>query len=129
MMFDDKQFQQIALLERQIQLLSSINSYLEKMEKHMATNPPVSQATFDAALSDVNTALSQLLAVGQQVGAGLVKIEADLAAKSGDVDLSGELATVQNMKAQLADALQGAQTALASIPSADQPDPTPAPAA
>lgn len=128
-MFDDKQFQQIALLERQIQLLSSINSYLEKMEKHMATNPPVSQATFDAALSDVNTALSQLLAVGQQVGAGLVKIEADLAAKSGDVDLSGELATVQNMKAQLADALQGAQTALASIPSADQPDPTPAPAA
>lgn len=87
---------------------------------------PVSQATFDAALGTLNTTVSALLAVGQSIGVGLTNLEASLAAAQGSstpVDLSGELATVQNMQTELATAVTGAQAALVGIPTADQPTP------
>jgi hypothetical protein len=111
-----------SLLEKILNILNSINSNLEKI---MST-PPVTQAAFDTALSTLNSTLTQLLAVGQQIGVGLTNLETALQAAQqnpGQIDFSGELATVQNMQAELATAITGANAALASIPTAEQPQP------
>jgi hypothetical protein len=107
------------LLINQLEVLICIK------EKIMSTTP-VSQATFDAALATLNTTLSSLLSVGTSIGTGLVNLEAALLAAQqnpGTTDLSGELATVQNMQAELGTALTDAQAVLAGIPAAEQPAP------
>lgn len=118
---DDTLFRIEQLLIKQLELQIKI------AEKIMSTSP-VTQATFDTALASINSSLSQLLAVGQSIGTGLSNLEAALLAAQqnpGTTDFSGELATVQNMQAELTAALSGAQQALSSIPTAEQPSPTP----
>ena len=95
----------------------------------MSTSP-VSQATFDAALAALNTTLSNLLTLGATIGQGLANLETALTAalaNPGQVNLAGELATVQNMQQELSTALSDAQTVLAGIPAAEQPAPTSTP--
>lgn len=123
-LFNEKDFKTEVILERMLQELCKINSNLETIQKVMSTNPPVTQATFDAALSQVNAALTGLLSVGQNIGQGLQNLEAALLAAQqnpGSTDLSGELAIVNNMQAELVEATTNANTLLSSIPTAEQP--------
>lgn len=92
----------------------------------MAT-PPVTQATFDAALVELNTAFTTLLTSQQNIITGLSAVEAALVAAQqnpGSTDFSGELATVQNLQAEAAQAQANAQAAIASLPTPPQAPPT-----
>lgn len=123
--------------DRSEQLLRAIYEVLQQqlavtsriMEKVMSTSP-VTQASFDAALSTFSAAFGSLLTAVQSVETGLAAVEASLAAASGTSgsDFSGELATIQNLQAQVAAASTSAQQAITSLPTADQPAP-PAPSA
>lgn len=91
--------------------------------RFMATTP-VSQATFDAALVQLNTAFTTLLTSQKSVETGLAAVEAALVAaqqKPGSVDFSGELATVQNLQAEVAQASADAAAAIASLPTPPAP--------
>lgn len=95
---------------------------------YMAT-PPVSQATFDAALNQQSSLLQTLLTLVGELGVGLSNVEASLIAAQGSatpVDLTGELASVQAMQAQISNTTATVQQEISAIPTADQP---PAPAA
>lgn len=88
------------------------------------STPPVTQAAFDAALSQQSGLLTTLLSLVGELGVGLSNVEATLIAAQGSatpVDLSGELAAVQTMQAQIAQTTTAVQTELAAIPAADQP--------
>lgn len=95
------------------------------LERLMSTTP-VSQASFDAALSQLNTAFTSLLNAVQSVETGLASVEAALTAAQGNpgnTDFSGELATVQNLQAEVAAAQATANAAIQSLPT---PPTTPA---
>jgi hypothetical protein len=113
-------------VERLLNEILAVNTKI--LERLMATTP-VSQATFDTALSQLSQALQTLLNTGQTVATGLTNIEAALTAAQGSttpVDFSGELATVQNLQAEITAAQASAQQLITTIPAADLP---PAPAA
>lgn len=112
-------------------ILVQINKTLTLiLERLMSTNP-VSQATFDAALQNLNTAFNNLVTTGQSVAAGLAAVEAALTAAQGSTtptDFSAELAIVQNLSAEIATANTEAQALVAGLPASPTPTPTPTPA-
>ena len=80
---------------------------------------PVSQATFDTALTQLNAAFTTLLNAVQSVETGLTAVEAALTAAQqnpGSTDFSGELATVQNLQAEVSAAQATATAAIESLP-------------
>lgn len=93
----------------------------------LMSTPPVTQATFDAALVELNTAFTTLLTSQQNIITGLSAVEAALVAAQqnpGSTDFSGELATVQNLQAEAAQAQANAQAAIASLPTPPPAPPT-----
>jgi hypothetical protein len=110
-----------AILNQQLAVLNRM------MEKIMSTTP-VSQASFDAALAQYTTSFNALLTAVGSVETGLSAVEAALVAAQGSqtpVDLSGELATLQNLQAEVSSAQTSAQAAIAGLPTAPTPTPTP----
>lgn len=88
---------------------------------------PVDQATFDAALANLNTAFSTLLNSQQSVITGLGQVEAALiAAQTGNTsaDFSAELAIVQNLQTEASAAQATATAAIASLPTPPAPPAT-----
>lgn len=110
--FNVKDYETLKIQEQILQVLNLI------LERLMSTTP-VSQASFDSALSQLNTAFTSLLNAVQSVETGLAAVEAALTAAQGNpgaTDFSGELATVQNLQAEVAAAQATANAAIQSLP-------------
>lgn len=106
------------------EILAYSKALLSIIKEKVMSTIPVTQAQFDTALATFNAAFASLTTALQSLVTGLSNVEASLAAalaNPGTVDLTGELATIQNLQSESATALAEAQTAISGIPAPDQP--------
>jgi hypothetical protein len=110
-----------------LSLMTVVVVQIYTLRRTILATPPVTQQAFDAALGTLTSTIQGLVDTVGNVETGLTAVEAALTAAQGSsapVDLSAELATVQNLQAEVATATAAAQAALASIPASPAPAPT-----